>query len=235
MPPKTRRQKQEAAAQTPNSDPNQNPNQASPQNTGSQRSTSNSPSKFSCRRQKKRDKSKSPQHPPKVPVQESSTISPESQAPTKKQHKNEDLQTMDTTSPPAKVTFNDQDQHIETPPAIQRQTQLPESNQDLSKFPAKKDMKLTKDNPKSYFYRVIARTGIAPLKLFNAECFRNPEVDYDLNFLTSFFREHSQYKTKFRNEELWITNEAAKFIVKSAVYAGKDPHNIFYPMNSDVA
>jgi hypothetical protein len=54
-----------------------------------------------------------------------------------KQHKNEDTQTMDVT-PPSKVSFNGQDQsHIETPPDIQRQVQLPETKQDSSKFKAK--------------------------------------------------------------------------------------------------
>jgi hypothetical protein len=89
MSPKTRKQKQEAAAQTPNSDP-------------TQRDTSNSPSKSFLRRQKKREKSQSPKHPPNVAPQASSNISPESQAPVKKQHRNEDLKTMDTNSPQPK-------------------------------------------------------------------------------------------------------------------------------------
>jgi hypothetical protein len=218
MTAKTRKQKQEAAAQTSNS--------ASSQNTGIQRSTSNSPRKWS--RRKKRDKSKSPQHPPKVPVQESSTISPESQAPAKKQHKNEDLQTMDTTSPLAKVSFNDQD-HIETPPSIQRQVQPPEPQKDSTKFKAKRDLRLTKEPPNHYFYRVIAHTGIEPLKPFTKEDFLNPENDFDLAFLNSYFGDHPKYKDKFRNGELWLPNEDVKFIVGNAVRAEKDPNNVFYP------
>lgn len=218
MTTKTRKQKQEAAAQTSNS--------ASSQNTGIQRSTSNSPRKWS--RRKKRDKSESPQHPPKEPVQESSTISPESQAPAKKQHKNEDLQTMDTTSPPAKVSFNDQD-HIETPPSIQRQVQPPEPQKDPNKFKAKRDMKLKKEPPNHYFYRVIAHTGIEPLKPFTKEDFLNPENDFDLTFLTSYFGDHPKYKDKFRNGELWLSNDEVKFIAENAVRAEKDPNNVFYP------